>query len=206
MTDPDEYHNPSSLEKAVLYMNNNPKNGNGKKTFSEKLAHVGYNLRSRGAISKHTAGAIVSFHHATLGKDAQTELEKLWEVGPGYFTKWHTTLWYALSHIYEHGPIFGTSALVNMATGLNEGNYLAIGNWAAGTLQNIIRSISSWIFKRPMGVISAVAAPMQIHYYRNEIKHATTRAYNKVKQPIERKYLEAKKDFLEERDYLMKQL
>ncbi|MFH1326945.1 MAG: hypothetical protein ABIH59_02360 [archaeon] len=183
------------LEKAALYLNgNNGDDENGKNNnlgyFSTKVAGWGYQLRAKGKVSKHTAGAIVSFHHGCLGKKAQTELEKLWEVGPGYFTKWHTTLWYGLSYFYEHGPLLGTSFLLDFFTGISEGNYIVAGNWVAGTGQNIIRGVSSFVFKRPMGVISAVAAPMQAHHYRKQIKQAV---------------IDKHQEILQETDYLLRQ-
>ncbi len=179
--------NLGRLEKAVLYFQSNSNNGknrinNGKSFFSEKIATLGYNLRERGKISKHVAGALVSFHHATLGPGAQKELAELWGVGPAYFTKWHTTFWYALSHVYEHGPIFGTSFLVDLATGINEGNYFAAANWIAGTAQNIVRFFGSWIFNKPLPVASLVAAPMQVNYYREEIKNKINTKVTEIKQ------------------------
>jgi len=190
------------LEKAALYLNDNHNNKNDENHklgyLSTKIASLGYRLREKGRISKHTAGALAAFHHAILGKQAQTELEELWEVGPGYFTKWHTTLWYGLSHVYEHAPIFGTSFLVDVVTGINEGNYLAIGNWAAGTVQNLVRFTSAFVFKRPMAVISLIAAPMQIRYYRKEIKSGLVKY---VKDPIKKMHKELK----QETDYLLRQ-
>ena len=158
----------ANLEDAVSEEETPIKRNNRKRSrrtkFLRNMTYFAFKFRKE---HEHLSGAIASFYIGSLGPKAQRKYAKLWGVSDAYFTKWQTTFWYGASFLYEHAPLFATSNVLDYFTGVNEGNYVVLGNLAVGTGTNIARAIAAFKFNKPFPSINIQFLVFQgIHYWK----------------------------------------